>query len=474
MLPVAALILAALLVYLAARRPGVGLCLSLGVSIAFAAVCCHVQNVFGAVLAPVIFITTLIAIVLSRGCPDADDWPQTAARVVLGILVGTVLLVLIGGGFGIGGWFFGIMLAAMLIYCFLSARQATAHYVVSTLAASMRQNLPLVPALEAASAGRTDKRAVILRRIARWLEAGNSLGEAMRLGYRRCSGHTVATVLAAERVGQAPEALARLEAELSEKLHQRRGFKPVSAWYPLALICQMLAMVTFVMIFVIPKFSRIFADMGAELPVPTRHLFDIELWSEGAGLSTAVPSLAVTILLSWAFNSFFPRRPHRPRLHSQVCDWIKWHLPIAHWFEHNYSLLHAVEVLQMSLRAGCTVDRAVANTLELDVNCCFRRRLRRWLQRVESGKNVSSAARECGLGRTLAWAFDADVNAGNTPQILATVASILRANHNYRATLTRTAFWPLVVLAMAGMIGFVVYALFVPLVAMIECLSVLP
>jgi len=143
-------------------------------------------------------------------------------------------------------------------------------------------------------------------------------------------------------------------------------------------------------------------------------------------------------------------------------------LPIVHWFERNYSLVQVTELLRLSLNAGCTVNGAIANTLNLDVNSCFRKGLRRWLTKVEAGENIADAARESGLGSTLAWAFDQRVNPGSTLTVLEMLESFYRTNYSYRVNLARFIMWPCVTVIMGLVVGFVVYAFFSPLVSVIN------
>jgi type II secretory pathway component PulF len=134
-------------------------------------------------------------------------------------------------------------------------------------------------------------------------------------------------------------------------------------------------------------------------------------------------------------------------------------------------MIQVVELLRLSLNAGCTVNDAIKNALGLDVNNCFRKRLRKWLQKVERGDNISTAARESKLGSPLAWAFDEKVNQGNTLSILETLESFYRSNYSYCVNLARFILWPCVILIMGATVGFVVYAIFSPLIAIITQLA---
>jgi type IV pilus assembly protein PilC len=230
------------------------------------------------------------------------------------------------------------------------------------------------------------------------------------------------------------------------------------------------------MTFIIPSFKMALEEIveGATLPAATRFLIEITSFVayEYAWLIWPVLILSfIAIIIISIYSKFRPRRPDKPYLFSRMGDFIKWHLPVLHNFEKNYSLVQIVELLRLSLNAGCAVNEAIENTLGLDVNNCFKKRLRKWLDKVERGDNIAAAIRESGLGSPLAWAFDEKVNQGNTLTILETLESFYRSNYSYAVNLARFIMWPCLILIIGSIVGFVVYAIFSPGILIIEALS---
>jgi len=357
----------------------------------------------------------------------------------------------------------------MIMVYFLNSRQEQTAYIVSTIGSSMRQNLPLAPALAAAAGDRQEKRERVLGQIADWLSTGCSLSESLEHGYPRCPGHILAMIRVAQEVDQLPLALKCMENDLVQSADQSRQVSPVQPIYPIVIISLTVSVLYGIMIFVIPKYEKIFGEFGVEFPLATRLLIhNYEVVAYG------FLGLLIFICLAVPFGvyiKFRPRRAGRAYLVSRLGDYIKWHLPFFRWFENNYSLLQVVQSLRLGLKAGATVNSAIEQTAELDVNHCFRLRLVKWRREVERGEDVSQSARRCGLGGSLAWAFDQNINQGNTPAILETLESVYRSNYSYRVNLFRYISWPFTVLAVACFVGFVVYALFSPLVKMINVMA---
>ena len=433
-----------------------------------------------ALFAPVIFITTILVIILVvKREPDIEEWPQKWAKWILRSILVLLLIIcafiVFGplGAFGLG--FFILFIAAIISYG-LTSRHAVAAYVISTIGSSMRQNLPLPMALETAASGQKDNRSKILLRIKKWLVQGYSLSEAVKRGYPKCPGYAVAMIAAAEKIDQLPLAIAAIEADLAIRADERRRFKPVHPFYPVILMIVVFFIVFFLISYVIPVFCMVLNEMTerAKLPAPTRFLFGIAnfvAYQYGWLFGLVFAAIVLIVVPVSIYVRFRPRRPDRPYLLSRIGDFVKWHLPILHWFEKNYSQVQVVELLRLSLNAGCTVNDAIANTLGLDVNNRFRKRLKRWLARVEAGENIAASAKKERLGSTLAWAFDEKVNQGNTLTILETLESFYRSNYSYRINLARYIMWPCVTLIMGTMVGFVIYAIFSPCISIIYLMT---
>ena len=426
-----------------------------------------------------VFLATLVAILIAPHEPDAEQWPRVWAKW---LLIGFMLLLLVVTSLAVFGpaGIYGLVLFAFIIGLLVSygltSRHATAAYVLSTIGSSMRQNLPLPMALESAASGQTDKRAKILRRVKKWLVQGYSLSESIRRGYPKCPGYAVAMIAAAERIDQLPLAIGAIEADMVAKADESRKVRPVHPLYPVILLSFLFLVVLGLMTYVIPKFRTIMDEMfeGESLPVVTRVVLGISsyvAYEMGPFLSIVLALLFFVVFPVWIRARFRPRRPGKPYLLSRIGDFLKWHLPVLHWFENNYSLVQVVELLRLSLNAGCSVNDAIANTLNLDMNNCFRKRLRLWLARVEAGENIAAAAREAKLGSSLAWAFDEKVNKGNTLSILETLESFYRSNYSYRVNLVRFIMWPCVTIIMGVLVGFVVYSMFSPMITIINHLA---
>jgi type II secretory pathway component PulF len=226
------------------------------------------------------------------------------------------------------------------------------------------------------------------------------------------------------------------------------------------------------MIGVIPKFSSVIEEMsGSDLPESTKFLVQL---SDAIAFEYGWVTLLV-ILASFVFwvvymiMRFKPRRPERPRLFSRIGDFIRWNLPIIHWFENNYSNLQVAEVLRISFNGGNTIDQAIRNALTIDVNCRYRAKLKKWLKLVEAGENPAQSLMRVGLSKSLALAFDH--NQDNTVNVLEMLESVYRTNYSFRVNLTKFIMLPCTTLMLGGVVAFVMYSVFAAIVKIITICS---
>ncbi|HEX6268026.1 MAG TPA: type II secretion system F family protein, partial [Burkholderiales bacterium] len=116
--------------------------------------------------------------------------------------------------------------------------------------------------------------AALLAVLARRLDEGASLSEALAAAGPAFSRETVDFVRAAEANAMLPAALDALATDYARRAASRGALLKAMYW-PAALAAVLALLVAVVMIFVIPAFKSVYADHGAELPVPTRLLVTI-------------------------------------------------------------------------------------------------------------------------------------------------------------------------------------------------------
>jgi len=143
------------------------------------------------------------------------------------------------------------------------------------LSTMINAGLPLVQCFELAERGAEQKAMIkLLRDVRQSLEGGNPLGETMRKFPDEFDRLTCALVEAGEQGGILDTILLRLCVYKEKALSLKAKIKSAMV-YPIAILVVSFIVTSILMIFVIPVFSEMFADLGGELPLPTQIAMSI-------------------------------------------------------------------------------------------------------------------------------------------------------------------------------------------------------
>ena len=142
------------------------------------------------------------------------------------------------------------------------------------LATMMSAGVPLVQAFEIVGRGHENAGMQdLILGVKADVEAGNSLTEALKKRPLQFNDLYCNLVEAGEHAGILEAILHKL-ATYMEKTEALKGKITAALFYPAAVIVVACIVVSILMIFVIPQFSSLFSNFGAELPALTQFLID--------------------------------------------------------------------------------------------------------------------------------------------------------------------------------------------------------
>jgi general secretion pathway protein F len=196
----------------------------------------------------------------------------------------------------------------------------------------------------------------------------------------------VATIRACEKTGALPEALSRYVAYQSQMDAVRRQVVSASI-YPL-LLAGVGALVTlFLMVYVVPRFSHIYADLGGDLPLLSRLLMRWGQVLEAHG--AAILALGVAAVAALAYAAARPASK----------QWLMrtlWQLPGLGRRLHVFQLARFYRSLGMLLRGGMPVLSSLQLVSAL-LDASVRGRLALASSRISEGQALSNAMEQYGL-----------------------------------------------------------------------------
>lgn len=349
----------------------------------------------------------------------------------------------------------------------LFQRSAIERIVIGQIAAVLRQNLPLATALSLAGDSERGMARVHLKRIAQFLAQGASLAEAIHLGYRECSGLVRSLVTAGEKAGRLSAALDQAEEYLIRKARWRRLFDVPAGLYVVIVVVWAGFILSGVMVAVVPKFKNIFADFGTRLPDLTIALIDISEWfvqgTPPGWVSLVMIGIAWLGLRVWHVGG-------RP-MTAILGEAVRSSLPGVRRMEFGRGMAEMLRLMRTAVACGLDLASAARLAGELEVNRYVREQMRLFADLLEAGATPREACRTAGLGPVLAVALTAGSRSGSMDAALRYAADYHEAIVTRWWILISSFVWPFCTIVLGTIVGFIVTALFVPLVQLIRSTS---
>jgi len=260
------------------------------------------------------------------------------------------------------------------------------------LLALLEAGLSLVESLEALAEKeqQPDIRKTLAQIIASLYE-GHTFSHALQHSPANFPLLYVATVRACEKTGALPEALSRYVAYQSQMDAVKRQVVSASI-YPLLLAAVGTLVTLFLMVYVVPRFSHIYADIGGDLPLMSRLLMR---WGQLLDANGAV--ILTGALLALAGVIYSATRPA-----SKL--WLirkLWQLPSLGRRLHVYQLARFYRSLGMLLRGGMPVVTSLQMVSDL-LESSLRGQLTLASASIREGHALSGAMEQYGLTTPIA------------------------------------------------------------------------
>lgn len=196
----------------------------------------------------------------------------------------------------------------------------------------------------------------------------------------------IATVRASERTGDLAEALTRFITYQTQMDFVRKKLVGASI-YPVLLLAVGFLVSIFLMVFVVPKFSAIYDDMGSDLPWLSLLLIKWGQFVHERGWELAIAATGVVVLLGYTVT----RASFRANILS-----LLWRIPAIGERMRVYQLARFYKTLGMLLRGGIPVTQALEMVSGL-LQSHFLPKVSAAAKHIREGRTISSAMEMEGL-----------------------------------------------------------------------------
>lgn len=212
------------------------------------------------------------------------------------------------------------------------------------------------------------------------VETGSSLSVAMSKFPKAFSKLYVAMVEAGEIGGVLDETLLRLADTMEAEVELRSKIKS-AMMYPTAVMGLVILIVTAMLLFIVPMFEDLYADLGGELPFPTKILIIIST------IMTTYWYVAVAATIGGvvAFKKWIASESGRDRF-----DAIKLKIPIFGSLIHKTAIARFSHTLASLTRTGVPILQALDIVAITSGNAVVARAVRDVQASVKSGESLAA------------------------------------------------------------------------------------
>ncbi|MBS0198417.1 MAG: type II secretion system F family protein [Planctomycetes bacterium] len=359
-----------------------------------------------------------------------------------------------GGGMGIGG---------------VGAKQLTAF--TRQLSTLQDAGLPLLRSLQILESQlKPGKLKNILMGVCEEVEGGSSLSEAMGK-FPKAFNHLYVKMVNAGEIGGVLDIILQRLAEFMEKSQRLQRKIKGAMVYPIVVITIAALILTGIMVFIIPKFEEIFRDFGVALPWLTMKLISTSRWVAGTNPGQSIPGWIVLlpspIIMIAMWKLIRKAGPGRA-----ATDTMLLFSPVFGNLIRKTVIARFTRTLGTLVSAGVPILEAVKITKETSGNYVFEKALQKVHDSIREGEGFAAPLRESKTCDAIVVnMIDVGEETGELDAMLLKIADNYDEEVDVAVAALVSLLEPLMVVVLGGIVGTIVVAMFLPLVAMIQSLQ---
>ena len=302
----------------------------------------------------------------------------------------------------------------------------------------------------------------ILGKLAVSIEGGSTFSEGLAQHPKVFNRLFVNMVKAGELGGVLEVVLKRL-AEFSEKAQKIKGKVKAALFYPIAVMIVAVGIMVLLMVFVIPKFKEVFAGMNITMPWFTTFVMNISDMVVQHFLAT----LGAMILVVIAFMLFI-----KTKFGRLLWDKTQLKLPAVGPVISKVAISRFTRTLGTLVSSGVPILQALTIVKETSGNMVIANAVVKIHESVKEGETITAPLEGSGVFPPMVCSMvDVGEQTGAMPEMLMRIADDYDEQVDNSVAAMTSLLEPIMIVFLAVVVGSIVIAMFLPLIAMINNLS---
>ncbi|MBS3735078.1 MAG: type II secretion system F family protein [Phycisphaerae bacterium] len=294
----------------------------------------------------------------------------------------------------------------------------------------------------------------VIRDVSNRVKGGAEFSAALEAHPKVFNRLFVSMVRASEATGSMGAMLMRVSHYMKDERDIRKQIKGAMV-YPLCMLVFSILVVVGLLIFVLPRFEKIYAGKGAALPAPTRALLGISNGLVSNWPFVLLAAVAIGVGLYVYLRSESGRR---------LLDRVRIDTPLIGGMYRKSYLARSLRTMATMVNSGVSMLEGLEITGMVAGNLFYRRV---WLdlgERVKEGSGLAEPLRECDLiPGTVAQMVSAGERTGRLGDVMNRVAEFCEDDLRSAVRAISSIIEPIMIIIMGGLIGSIALALLLPI-----------
>jgi type IV pilus assembly protein PilC len=335
--------------------------------------------------------------------------------------------------------------------------------VTNQLAVMIRAGISLQDCLESI-AEQIEKRKFreVISDLKKRIEAGQSFSQALAEHPEVFSNLYINMVAAAEVSGSLSDMLQKLAEYLDQEAETRSQVRGAMV-YPIIIAVMAVTVTIFLLCFVLPRFTAIFAGKEHLLPLPTVILMAASSFLRSYWI-LILPGIGAS---TWGFWYFI--NTHSGRL---WWDKTKLILPLIRTLCRSLYITRSMHTMGVLTRAGVPILSTISITAHIAGNVLYKQMWLGVYEEVRQGKKIASSLIRYGLmPSSVVQMIKSGEDSGNIGEVLRDVSNYYARELKTVIKMVTSMIEPIMIVVMGVLVGFIATSIILPIFKMSQVVT---
>jgi len=300
----------------------------------------------------------------------------------------------------------------------------------------------------------------VIGNLAESVQGGGTFSESLG-GHPRIFNKLYVNMVKAGELGGVLELVLIRLAEFQEKAQKIKNKVVAAMFYPIIVLVIAIVILAFLLVFIVPKFEAIFADMLGGKPLPALTQFVI-------AASNLVKNNAIAIVGVIVAFVFLYKLAAKTKQGMVFIDTVKLKAPLFGDLTRKSSISRFSRTLGTLVTSGVPILQALNITRETAGNTIIANAITKVHDSVKEGESIVNPLEASGVFPPMVISMiDVGEETGQLPEMLLKVAEVYDDEVDNAVAGLTSLLEPIMIVFLAVVVGAIVIALFLPLISII-------